>query len=173
MPRFSKNRLVVPLTLAVGAITIIAVIAARSGGEFGWRSFLFGDGAQSVVDGDTIRVASVGSVRYIGIDAPERDEPFYDEAREYNEQLLSQGEISLAYGVERYDRYGRTLAYVYVRTEEGRLIFVNEEMLRAGWARTLEIPPNTEYAPRLRRAEEEARRYGRGMWAAGPRNAGS
>ncbi|HUV85508.1 MAG TPA: thermonuclease family protein [bacterium] len=170
MPRSSKKRLVAALTLAVAAVTTVAVIASRSGREFGWRSFLFGAGRYDVVDGDTIRMAGVGPVRYIGIDAPERDEPFYDEARGYNERLLSQGKMSLGYGRERYDRYGRTLAYVYVRTEAGRLVFVNEEMVRAGWAKTLEIPPNTAFAPRFRRAEEEARRRGRGIWAARRRN---
>ncbi len=166
MRRSSKKRLAVVLLLAVAAVTAAAFVVSRSGREFRWGSFLFGSGGYGVVDGDTIRVSGVGPVRYIGIDAPERGEPFYDEARRYNEQLLSQGKLALTYGRERYDRYGRTLAYVYVRTEAGRMVFVNEELVWAGWATTLEIPPNTAFASLLRRAEEDARRQGRGMWAA-------
>ena len=170
MRRSSKKRLSATLVLAVAAVTAAVVVVSRSGREFRWLDLLFGAGGYGVVDGDTIRVASVGPVRYIGVDAPERGEPFYDEARRYNEQLLSQGKLALTYGRDRYDRYGRTLAYVYVRTDAGRSVFVNEELVRAGWATTLEIPPNTEYALLLRRAQEEARRNGRGMWAAGRRN---
>jgi micrococcal nuclease len=163
MPRSFKSIPLVAVAVALAVVTSVVVFWMKGGpGADG--------GEYSVVDGDTIELRDVGRVRYIGIDAPERDEPFYDEARQYNERLLSEGEMSLSYGRERYDRYGRTLAYVYVRTEAGRLVFVNEEMVRAGWAKKLEIPPNTEFAPRFRRAEEEARRYGRGMWAAGPRN---
>lgn len=153
--------------MVAAALTAAAFVVSRSGREFGWRNFIFGAGGYGVVDGDTIRVAGIGPVRYIGVDAPERGEAFYDEARRYNAELLSAGKLSLAYGGGRYDRYGRTLAYVYVRDEAGRSLFVNEELLRAGWARTLEIPPNTEFAATFRRAEEEARRAGRGMWAGG------
>lgn len=163
MPRSSKPTSVVAVSIALAAVAGVVIFWLKGGpGANG--------GEYSVIDGDTIELRDVGRVRYIGVDAPEKDEPFYDEARQYNEELLSQGEISLDYGRERYDRYGRTLAYVYVRTEAGRLVSVNEEMVRAGWAKTLEIPPNTELAPRLRRAENEARRYDRGMWAARPRN---
>jgi endonuclease YncB( thermonuclease family) len=166
----SKKRLAAALFLAVAAVTAAAFVVSRSGREFRWMAFLFGAGGYGVVDGDTIRVTGVGPVRYIGVDAPERGEPFYDEARRYNEELLSLGELSLSYDRERYDRYGRTLAYVYVRAEGGRTIIVNEELVRAGWATTLEIPPNTAFALLLRRAEEDARRRGRGMWAAGRRD---
>lgn len=163
MPRSSKSTSAVAVAIGLAVVAGVVVFWLKGGpGADG--------GDYSVIDGDTIELGDVGLVRYIGVDAPEKDEPFYDEARQYNERLLSQGEISLDYGRERYDRYGRTLAYVYVRTEAGRLVSVNEEMVRAGWAKPLEIPPNTAFAARFRRAEEEARRRGRGMWAARPRN---
>jgi endonuclease YncB( thermonuclease family) len=165
MRRSSKKRLAAALFLAVAALTAMALWGSRSGREFRWLDFLFGAGGYSVVDGDTIRVAGVGPVRYIGVDSPERGEPYYDDALRYNRELLARGRLSLIYGRERYDRYGRTLAYVYVRAEDGRSIFVNEELVRAGWAKALEVPPNTACAPLFRRAEEEARRGGRGMWA--------
>jgi endonuclease YncB( thermonuclease family) len=161
----SKKRLAAALFLAVAALTVLAVLGSRSGREFRWLDFLFGSGGYSVVDGDTIRVAGVGPVRYIGIDAPERGERYYDEASRYNRKLLARGKLSLSYDLDRYDRYGRTLAYVYVRGDEGGSVFVNEEIVRAGWAKALEVPPNTTFAPLFRRAEDEARRAGRGMWA--------
>jgi micrococcal nuclease len=157
--------------LAVAALTVLAVLGSRSGREFRWLDFLFGAGGYTVVDGDTIRVAGVGPVRYIGVDSPERGDRYYDEASRYNRQLLARGRLSLSYDRDRYDRYGRTLAYVYVRGDEGGAVFVNEEMVRAGWASAFEVPPNTTFAPLFRRAEEEAKRAGRGMWAERPAEA--
>ena len=61
------------------------------------------------------------------------------------------------------DVYGRLLAYVYA----GRAVrFVNAELVRGGYARTLEIAPNTSHAPELRRLASRAARAGRGLWGA-------
>jgi micrococcal nuclease len=57
------------------------------------------------------------------------------------------------------DRYGRQLAYVWVGTT-----FVNEAMVRDGWAVLYTVPPNVKYAPRLERAQKEARARGAGLW---------
>jgi micrococcal nuclease len=171
MRRSSKRPIVTALVVAAAVVLALAVAIARSDRVGYWRDLFGGRGAYRVIDGDTIKMNGVGSVRYIGIDAPERGEPYYDEARRYNEELLSKGDARLKYGRARFDRYGRTLAYVYVRDDAGDTIFVNEELVRAGWAVPSEIPPDVDFAATFRRAEEEARREGRGMWAAGgPRN---
>ena len=44
--------------------------------------------------------------------------------------------------------------------------FVNAEIVRGGYARTLEIEPNTGRAPLLNRLEQEAANAGRGLWGA-------
>ena len=49
--------------------------------------------------------------------------------------------MRLVFDAERRDVYGRLLAYVYVGDE-----FVNAELVRRGYARTLTIPPNDRYA---------------------------
>lgn len=167
MRRSSRKKLFAALVTVAAVLVAVAMAVSRSGRELRWWGSAGGAKGYHVVDGDTIRLASVGPVRYIGVDAPERGEPFYGEARRFNAELLSQGELSLRFGRDRHDRYGRTLAYVYVRTDAGRTVFVNEELVRAGWATALEVPPNTEFARAFRRAEEEARRGGRGMWAGG------
>jgi endonuclease YncB( thermonuclease family) len=45
-------------------------------------------------------------------------------------------------------------------------VFVNGELVAGGFARTLEIEPNTSRAGRLGRLETAAGREGRGLWAA-------
>jgi micrococcal nuclease len=82
-------------------------------------------------------------------------------ARE-NARLIAGQEVRLRYDAERRDRYGRTLAYVY-RASDG--LFVNAELVRRGYARTLTIAPNVAHAADFRRLAERARAAGRGLWS--------
>ena len=71
-------------------------------------------------------------------------------------------------GVEERDRYGRALAYVWLR--DGR--FVNGLLVLNGYATPLTIPPNVDYEDVFRRAGRIARRRGRGLWKSGCGNPG-
>jgi len=127
---------------------------------------------QEVNDGDTITLADGRRIRYIGIDAPEKNyatgysAPHADEALKFNEKLLEGKTILLAYDQERYDKYERPLAYVFARSPsgEGKTIFVNAEMVRAGLARAYRYPPNVTYAPLMDALEECAASQKRGIW---------
>ncbi|RME75339.1 MAG: hypothetical protein D6784_08125 [Chloroflexi bacterium] len=117
----------------------------------------------SVLDGDTIQLADGRKVRYIGINTPERGQPFYSEATEANRRLIADRTIRLERDVESFDQYGRILAYVWADD-----VLVNLEIVRQGYANTLTIPPNVKYESLFRQAEREAREAGRGLWAAAP-----
>lgn len=114
-----------------------------------------------VIDGDTITVPGRESVRYIGIDTPERGEPFYGEARKRNSSLVKGKKVTLVFcDKERRDKYGRLLAWVYA---DG--VFVNEVLLREGLARRLPIPPcGTMFVTKFKAAEDSARAEGLGIW---------
>jgi endonuclease YncB( thermonuclease family)/DNA/RNA endonuclease YhcR with UshA esterase domain len=120
-----------------------------------------------VIDGDTIVLEDISStnVRYLGIDSPEVQsldgpgDPLSEEARRINKNLVGGKKVRLEFDKERYDPYGRTLAYVFA---DG--IFVNEQILRSGLAKALIIKPNDRYAERLRKAEKEAKDHRRGIW---------
>lgn len=120
-----------------------------------------------VVDGDTVVLedASSTNVRYLGIDSPEAQsldgpgDPLSDEARKINKNLVEGKRVRLEFDKERFDHYGRTLAYVFVGDT-----FVNEEILKSGLARVLIIKPNDRHAERLLNAEKEARDHRRGIW---------
>lgn len=123
-----------------------------------------------VVDGDTIEVLIDGSeedIRYIGVDTPESVAPgqpvecFGEQASDFNAELVEGETVTLVFDAELRDRYGRLLAYVYV----GDLL-VNAELVAEGFARTLEIEPNTSKAARLARLEQRAGSAGRGLWRA-------
>jgi len=121
-----------------------------------------------VIDGDTIVLNddSQTHVRYIGIDTPEiltlesPGEPFSFEAKRLNENLLYGKKIRLDFDKEKYDHYGRMLAYVYAGE-----VFVNEEIVRRGLATSLKIKPNTKYINRIEAAENEAKKFRRGIWS--------
>jgi micrococcal nuclease len=123
-----------------------------------------------VVDGDTIEVDLNGveeDVRYIGVDTPESvapDQPvecFGEPASAFNASLVEGERVRLVFDAERRDDYGRLLAYVYVGD-----VFVNGELVECGYARTLEIEPNTSRASQLERLEREAGSERRGLWGA-------
>jgi micrococcal nuclease len=120
------------------------------------------------VDGDTIEVRIDGTeedVRYIGVDTPESVKPdtpvqcYALPASHFNEDLVEGETVRLDFDAERRDVYGRLLAYVYVGDE-----FVNAELVRRGYARTLAIPPNTRYAGLFDRLQREAADAHRGLW---------
>lgn len=132
---------------------------------------------RTVIDGDTVVVFSnVGPriVRLIGVDAPElysRD-PLGEAAAAYLRRLLPRGAqvwLELDFGTE--DIYGRLLAYLYVADPDGewviaehRVTQVNLAMARAGWAKALEIEPNSTYSDLYRAAQDGAEAAQLGMW---------
>lgn len=123
-----------------------------------------GESRLTVIDGDTIRLASGEVVRYIGIDTAERGEPYYWEATRANRQLLEGKVLRLEPDVTNEDRYGRLLRYVYADD-----IFVNAELVRQGLAlvyRQGKFPDN-KYFDTLRQAAEEAAAEGLGIWSLG------
>ena len=125
---------------------------------------------ERVVDGDTIVVDGGERVRLTGIDTPETVDPrkpvqcFGERASAETERLLPSGtEVVLVYDVDRTDRYGRTLAYVY-RERDG--LFVNASLVRDGYALAYTVPPNVAHADEFARLAREARDANRGLWSA-------
>jgi micrococcal nuclease len=132
---------------------------------------------ERVVDGDTLLLANRARVRLIGADTPETVkpdspvEPFGPQATEFTNRFIDDagGQVRLEFDRERLDRYGRFLAYVY---DGPRML--NEELIRAGLA-TAETGFRYSAAmkTRFRRAEDEAKAAGRGIWSREPLPAGS
>ena len=125
----------------------------------------------AVLDGDTVVVEGVGTVRYVGIDTPELHHPrrpverFAARATTINRRLVLGRAVRLETDVEPRDAYGRLLAYVYVGE-----VMVNAEMVRRGAAEQYPFPPNTRHRAMFARLEARAMREGRGQW--GPAEGG-
>jgi micrococcal nuclease len=123
-----------------------------------------------VVDGDTAHIEVDGrdlDVRFIGIDTPETvapDQPvecFGPQASAYTHRRLDGARVELEYDVEREDRYGRTLAYVWLGDE-----LFNETLVRDGYAVVTTFPPDVAYVDRFVAAQRDARAHDRGLWRA-------
>jgi len=123
-----------------------------------------------VIDGDTIEVELDGRtyrLRYIGVDTPEREEPYYQEARDFNRDLVADQTVILVRDVSETDQYGRLLRYVYL--EDGT--FVNAAIIASGLGRLVTFPPDVAQTEYLKGLQAEAREAGQGMWgdaATGP-----
>ncbi len=115
---------------------------------------------KEVIDGDTIVLQSGEHVRYIGIDTPEREQPFYQEAKELNQKLVEGKEIRIEFDVQKKDKYGRTLAYVYVGEA-----FVNAELVRNGLANLYTVPPNVKHTEYFLKLQSEAKEKKLGIWS--------
>jgi len=112
-----------------------------------------------VRDGDTIELADGRIVRYIGIDTPETGRPGADSATAFNLDYVLGKTVRLEIGNEAQDRYGRTLAFVFV---DDRM--VNLELVKAGWAWCYFFEKNMDYSGQFVRAIHDAMNSHRGLW---------
>jgi micrococcal nuclease len=121
----------------------------------------------NVIDGDTVEVliqdGTSATVRYIGIDAPENDFPFFGEARQANFDLVSQREVVLVKDRSEVDQYERLLRYVIAED-----VFVNVQLVESGYARAVDYPPDSACAETFASAERQAREALAGMWVTTP-----
>lgn len=97
---------------------------------------------KEVIDGDTIVINNGLTVRLLGIDAPNRGQTGYSEATATLNSLISQKELSLEYDTYQDDKFGRILAYIWIKCSDEIKLYchedkalVNEIMLKQGFAK--------------------------------------
>lgn len=125
-----------------------------------------------VVDGDTIDLEDGRTVRFIGMDTPETLDPrrpvgcFGKEASNETKSLLTNKVVILQKDVSDNDKFGRILRYIYLPLENGQTLFVNDYLVREGYAKVYTYPPDVKFDKQFRQAEIEAREGRRGLWQA-------
>jgi endonuclease YncB( thermonuclease family) len=129
-----------------------------------------------VIDGDTIEVildSKTEKVRFIGVDCPESTtklEPYGNEASEFTKKWLTGKDIFLEFDVQKYDIYGRLLAYVWLSSpkeiseQEIRNKMFNAILLLEGYAQVMTVPPNVKYVDYFLKFQKEARENNKGLW---------
>ncbi len=132
------------------------------------------------VDGDTLLLESGERVRLIGIDTPEMHESkklYRDSERskqdiktiqdlgkraaEFTRNLVEGKPVRLEFDVDRYDKYKRLLAYVYLVSDG---TFVNAKIIEEGYASVMTYPPNVKHTDEFVKLYREARENNRGLW---------
>jgi len=120
-----------------------------------------------IIDGDTVILRDGRHVRFIGINTPEigrkgkSSQPYAHAAKRELEKIINKERaIGLVFDQERYDKYKRLLAHVYLDKHTS----ISALLLRQGLATTLVIPPNIALLDCYRLAEREARVAGHGIW---------
>ena len=119
--------------------------------------------------GNSVRRGRIAGVNAIvpGVDTPESVKPnapvdcYGHEASDFNKRLVTGKTVRLVPDHEPRDKYGRSLAFVYVGDT-----LVEAELLKNGHARTLEIEPNTSKASYFAQLERVAIRKNMGLWRA-------
>jgi endonuclease YncB( thermonuclease family) len=158
-----------------------------------------------VVDGDILQLSNGETVALKGVDTPESSNNFKlwrdakstgqdtkdiiekgKEAAEFTRKLVEGKQVRLEYDAQKKDKYGRTLAYVYVlvcnncdalRTSEYEYldmkdpdesnavcIFLNATLVKAGYAQVMTLPSNVKYQELFEKLEKEAKDQKRGLW---------
>ena len=141
----------------------------------------------NIVDGDTVDIKYEGEgsadntrIRLILINTPESKgeyennaQPYANEAADFTEMLLLNNDVWVEYDVERTDRYGRTLAYLWLAEADyeykgvkyhEKEVMINDLLLKFGLAHVAVYKPNVLYKDRFYAIENEAKQNRIGMW---------
>ena len=125
-----------------------------------------------IADGDTFWIDNGTTkgekIRLIGTDAPEsrsfgikiREEYFGKEAKIYLKNLLKNKTVRLEFDIQKKDRYGRTLAYVYLKNGT----FLNAHLVENGYAIAYTIAPNVKFSTHFYQLQIKARKHKKGIW---------
>ena len=169
-----KRRGFVPAVIVMGVVAIspklfpnqinAAIDAAAGGQNTEWYQVVPG----SIYDGDTLRVERGGQelkIRFCGIDAPEIKQPRGIEARDHLRSLVAQGDGAIGVVPIEKDRYGRTVADLFIARPDGSEIHLNSQMVMDGMAYHYDRYSSSCPQPDvLVRAEEIAKEQSAGVW---------
>jgi len=119
-----------------------------------------------VYDGDTFETSHGEKIRFLNLNTPEiqhRDSPAEvggNVAKQALTALILGQQVHLRFDQEKKDKYGRTLAQVWMR--DG--LWVNAWLLNHGYAHLYNFEPNTRWAAALAKEEDKAREQKLQIW---------
>jgi len=176
LPRYLQTRIMnhviktIILTSCLLILVGLGLINSKSSDQQQIETTTSGVLVTHVVDGDTIEISSGEKIRLLGVDTPETVDPrrpvgcFGKEASNKLKSLLEGKRVYLEKDFSETDKYSRLLRFVYLPLENGEKLFVNDYLIREGYAKVLTIPPDVKFTERFLQAQTEARVNNRGLW---------
>jgi endonuclease YncB( thermonuclease family) len=118
-----------------------------------------------VADGDTVTILDQShqqhKIRLMGIDAPEKAQPFGQKSKQSLSNLVFDREVSAECG--KTDRYKRSICKIWVSGADANLAQVMAGM--AWWYRAYSKEQSTEDRRNYEHSEDDARRLETGLWS--------
>ena len=100
---------------------------------------------QEVLDGDTIKLTKGMPIRLIGLNAPDKGQPYYNESRAFLVKLIGNKKVKVQYAKVQNDNYGRLRGYAFVACDypsqkfcQNGTINLNIALVGQGLAKTKE-----------------------------------
>jgi len=104
-----------------------------------------------IVDGDTIDLEGYGRIRFSGINTPETDECYYQEAKDKLTELILGKEVYVEKDINDEGKYGRKLRYIYLDN-----ILINKLLVEQGYAKVYDqYKDNTKRYDELKAVENK------------------
>ena len=139
------------LEIALLLLLLLAVPGCVEQGEARGINKLESGLAEKAIDGDTILLQNGERLRLIGLDAPEKGEDCWEEARDRLQELAVGKSLVLERDASERDKYGRLVRFVYANG-----LFVNLAMVEEGLAEAFAFEPDTSRAAEFEEAEASA-----------------
>jgi len=106
------------------------------------------------IDGDTIET-DLGKIRLLGINTPEKNQPFYQEAKDFLKQYEGK---TIEVELHGKDKYSRWLGYIFYNNE-----LINKKIIENGFA-NLYYYDKDNYYNEMKEAQEIAINNQGGLW---------
>ena len=149
--------------LTVGVVAMLVTSGSSSAKPVPYPEKRFYVEVKRVLSGHSAKLEPEGRLVYAGIRTPYKDEPFYEEAKRRNIELVEGKTLRLRFDVEEEDAKARQLAYAFERGTP-----IAETLVREGLAYVRLTPKTQRYASELLAAQADARRAKRGIWSVPP-----
>lgn len=155
-----------------GALFFCAAVFADQHADCRARQATTSHQVVKIFDGDSLLLEGGKKVRLIGINTPETAkpdrlaEPYAAAALSLSKQYIAAADyrVGLVAGRDEKDRYGRTLAHVFLPGGENLAAL----LLKKGMGYQIAIPPNLAYLDCYAAAEASARSQRLGVWRLRP-----
>lgn len=155
-----KKWLSILLTVVLGVSVLTGIqesAEAKAGSKFSVK-------LEKCIDGDTAQFSKVGKTRFLYVDTPEstnKIEPYGKEASAYTCAVMKKAKkLELAYDGTKKDKYGRTLAWVFV---DGKLL--QSDLTKRGYVKGFYDYGNYSYESQLHADLKYAKKNKKGLYS--------